>query len=184
MRTHRLPCALTTLTRLRGMSRAAALVAAGVLSACVNDPSAPLIPTPERPATILPSEVNALAPDGYPNTLSDPATVPGLPRRQKVIAAQEADLDARRRASEAQTARVRGGGFASDLARRGRTHADEARRVIEASSRPLNGSATAVQPVDTTPLPEREAPARDIDPSEAPPRAVGVTPFTGEATRD
>ncbi|MEM8664878.1 MAG: hypothetical protein AAGF49_12255 [Pseudomonadota bacterium] len=169
---------------------AGALVLAVPLAGCMTDPAAPLIPTPDRQATVLPTEVRALDPDGYPNVLSDPSPVAGLPRTQRSIAASEAALDAERRASQAEVAGIRGSNFAGELARRGRVHAAEARRAIEATGRP---SVPGVQDAALRELPSgpgatapsegaasQPTPSRPLDPNEPRPRPVGVPPFRGE----
>lgn len=172
-------------------SRLAAAVA-GALAAgaagCTLEPDAALIGGPTRPATVLPAQVPPTRPDGLPNTLADPATVPGLPRRPAEIERRKDELEARRRSSQSATAGVAGGGFTEELTRRGRTHAEETRRTIEASGRagvaaPAHGQdAPAAAPSSAA---VDEGPAIDagrmLDPAAPAPRAVGGPPFNGEA---
>lgn len=94
-----------------------------------------MIALAERPATILPSEAAPVTDDGFPNVLSDPAPVAGLPRSASSIAKDVAAVDRQRQASQAKTASIGAAGSAAELARRARTHAEEARRIIEQSGR-------------------------------------------------
>lgn len=160
---------------------AVTLVAAG-LAACTMDPAAPLIPMPERQATVLPSEAARMTADGFPNVLADPVSVAGLPRPERTIAAEEAALEAERRRTQAATAGLGGPRFAGALARRGATHVEEARRAIEATGRPqvpgIQDAALDAVPAPAAADPPPE-PSRPVDPAEPLPRAVGVPPFTG-----
>ena len=129
-------------------SAGAALVAALAmgLAGCSLEPSAPLVRLPERPATVLPSEVPATRADGFPNILADPATVAGLPREPAAVERGVATLAAEGRTARTRTAGIARGGAADALRRRGRTHVEEARRAIAASGRA--SAAPAIAPAD------------------------------------
>jgi len=164
---------------------ALAMACLGALAGCVADPGAALIPLPERQATILPSEAPERTADGFANILADPATVPGLPRRPSEVKANEAALAAEGARTEAAAARIDTTGSAAALAAHGRRHAEEARAAIEASGRPASDASDA--PFMRGPAPDAAPPGADaaaapgepLDPAEAPPRSVGVPPFTG-----
>lgn len=163
------------------------MVLAAALSGCALDPSMPLIPTPERKATILPSEAPERRPDGYANILADPATVAGLPRQPESVAAEEAALASRGARTVAAAAAVSGPSAVAALQARGRDHVAETRSAIERSGRPQSAdasralatpAATAAAPAPVTAAPARD-PGRPLDPDEPAPRAVGVPPFAG-----
>ncbi|UOM33057.1 hypothetical protein [Acuticoccus sp. I52.16.1] len=168
------------------------------VSGCTMDPAAPLIPLPQRPATVLPSEAPAQTADGFPNILADPASVPGLPREPKGVEAAKQMVAAEGAASRARTARIDRSSFAGDLTARAATQREEMRRRIEASSSaagtsvaPSNpeevrnriasgskrGAGAAAQP-GASPEPQVDA-GRPLDPGAAPPRSVGPEPFSG-----
>ncbi|WMS42875.1 hypothetical protein RDV64_00285 [Acuticoccus sp. MNP-M23] len=155
---------------------------------CVQDPGAPLIPLPERPATVLPNQAAARNADGFPNILADPATVPGLPRPAAAVAADEAALAGRGARTAAAARSISTTSSAAAIAARGRNHVAEARAQIAASGRPQTGNpAPAALPATAAPAtaPTTAAPAENpgvpIDPEAPLPRPVGVTPFTGES---
>lgn len=174
----------------QSVARTVVLAASGLtlcVAGCVMDPGAALIPTPERQATVLPSEAPEKTPDGFANILADPVAVAGLPRSPESIAREEAVL----RGDAARTkARASGVGTTSSVASlqaRGRDHAAEARAQIEAGARPQIGDAASAlsappQPVadaSAAAAPATATPAIPLDPSETAPRAVGVPPFGG-----
>ncbi|MEM8550812.1 MAG: hypothetical protein AAGF45_00385 [Pseudomonadota bacterium] len=164
-----------------------ALVCVAVLAGCVAEPGAALIPLPERPATVLQSEAPEATPDGFANVLADPATVAGLPRTPKEIAAQERALAHEGAATAALARGIPTTSNAAALAAEARNAVARTRARIRAQAR--NGAPG--EPVRTTvgdaSVPAEPAPAqpvdpgRPIDPSEPLPRAVGVPPFTGVA---
>jgi len=164
------------------------VLCSAVVAGCVQDPGAPLIPLPERPATVLPREAAERNADGFPNILADPVTVAGLPRPAGEVAADEAALAARGAATASAARSIRTGGSAAALAARGRDHVAEARATIAASGRPQTQSAapqaasaaspaTGASSAETAPA----APGVPLDPEAPLPRPVGVTPFTGES---
>ncbi|GAB5378377.1 MAG: hypothetical protein AcusKO_48390 [Acuticoccus sp.] len=159
------------------------------LAGCVADPAMPLIPTPQRQATVLPSEAPETTPDGFANILADPATVAGLPRPAASIAREENAL----RADGAATARAAGGirtsGSVAALEARGRNHVAETRAAIEAGARPQEPGAvpqtlSAAPPAgatgtDSAVSAASQDPGVPLDPAAPEPRAVGGPPFTG-----
>lgn len=161
---------------------ALALLATG----CTMQPGDPLIPTPDRQATVLPSEAPERTPDGFANILADPVTVGGLPRSQSSIQREEAALRGDAARTEAAASRISTTSSVSSLQARGRDHVAEARAAIEAGARPQGEDLSQVQPATAgTAAPAAAAPAPQseavpIDPDETAPRAVGVPPFAGE----
>ncbi|MEM0907854.1 MAG: hypothetical protein AAGJ94_10855 [Pseudomonadota bacterium] len=148
------------------------------------DPSAALIPLPEPMATILPADAPERRPDGFANILADPATVPGLPRDPRRVAADEAQLAAEGRATERTVSGINTASTASVLAARGRTHVAAARAEIERSGRPQSGLPPRDAQLGTTaPTPPSPPvdPGRPLNPDDPLPRAVGVPPFQGNA---
>ncbi|MBJ3776535.1 flagellar biosynthesis protein FlhF [Acuticoccus mangrovi] len=117
-------------------SLATSVIATLALVACSADPGAPLIPTPERMASVSPSQVAPVRADGFPNILADPATAPGLVRPAARNEADQADLEARGRQLAAATRGLAGPSNAAALAARGRQHVADAKREIEAGARP------------------------------------------------
>ena len=160
----------------------AASFAALLVTGCTMQPGAPLIPTPERQATVLPSEAPEKTPDGFANILADPATVAGLPRSQASIAREEASLRSEAARTEAAGRRVSTTSSVASLQARGRDHVAETRAAIEAGARPQDDNAASPPPLVPQPVPvvataPTPAPAVPIDPDETAPRAVGVPPY-------
>ncbi len=178
------------------------VVVAVALPGCTVDPAAPLIPLPQRPATVLPSEAPQQTADGYPNILADPASVPGLPRDPRTVEEGKRQVAAEGAASKARTAAIDRASFAGDLQARAASQREATRRRIEASSNAGGGSAAPSNPEDvrnriasggqrapreTDPAGARTEPSAapqalpgaPLDPNAAPPRTVGPEPFSG-----
>ena len=138
-----------------------AVVFAVALGGCSLDPGAPLIPTPERQATVLPADVPAVRADGFPNVLADPVSVRGRPRDPEAVAAEAEALAVRGARTSAETAAVPRGGHAAQLSARGRTHVDETRRAIEAGARPQTSAPPRLSDRPPTALPVPASPSTD-----------------------
>lgn len=162
-------------------ARFLAVLLAISVGGCAIDPAMPLIPTPQRGATILPSEAPEHTADGFANILADPVTVAGLPRSEKSIADEEAALRADGAGTAAAARGISTSGSAEALRARGRNHVAETRAAIEASGRPGAGAAVDLSPAAATPAATAAPvdPGVPVDPDEPAPRSVGVTPFTG-----
>ncbi len=175
----------------QSVARTVVFAASGLalwLAGCTMDPGAALIPTPERQATVLPSQAPEKTADGFANILADPVAVAGLPRSPESIAREEAVLrgEAARTASRARA--IGTTSSVSALQARGRDHAAEARAQIEAGARPQGDDAARTLSAPPQPVADASAAAAEppadvaaipLDPSETAPRAVGVPPFSG-----
>lgn len=169
---------------LVGPVRAVLAVAALlVASGCSLDPGMPLIPTPSRPATALPADVPPVQPDGYPNILADPATVPGLPRPAAAVEAEAEAVAARGRRTDAAAASIPRDGDAAALALRAETHVEETRRIIEEGARPPTDAPPRLSDLPPAALPvsavAQSDPGRPVSADDPLPRPVGVPPFLG-----
>ena len=135
------------------------------------DPAAPLIPLPQRPATVLPAQAPERQANGFANILADPTPVAGVPRSEATRAAGRASLAQEGRAAQAETSRLPPASFAGALRERSRDHVADARRAIEATGRDSDGvrdvPAAAAIPTPTLG-------ATPLDPGIAPPRKVGT----------
>ena len=162
---------------------------------CSFDPAAPLIRTPDRVATVSPSQAPERSADGFANILADPVTVAGLPRHEREIAAEQSQLEADARRAERATAGIATTSSVAALQARGRDHVAEARAAIEASGREqaqgagpasaavLPGSAAALTPAAAQSTASTAAvdPGKPLDPAAPQPRTVGGPSFTGSA---
>lgn len=178
-----------------------ALMMAVALGGCYADPAAPLIPLPEQPATVLPSEAPRQTADGFPNILADPGAVPGMPRDPDGVDAQKTAVAGRGAASQARTAQINRTSFAGALQSKATRDREAVRARIAASSQ---GVAATVPPSDpeevrrriasgsSRPAPEQPGasaapqaatgqsdPGQPIDPNAPAPRAVGPEPYPG-----
>ncbi|MEM6847938.1 MAG: hypothetical protein AAF580_07670 [Pseudomonadota bacterium] len=132
------------------------------------DPSTPLIPLPQRQATMLPSEVQAINPDGFANVLAGPTNAAGLPRSQA-----EVDGAERAVASDGAVTAARAGQLAGRsssvgaMQQRGRTHVAQTQARIRAGAKPMdpNAEPTALAPGPVAPQAAAPVdPGRPIDP--------------------
>ncbi|WP_139312792.1 hypothetical protein [Acuticoccus yangtzensis] len=177
--------------RVRGLWLGVGVMAAA-LSGCTVDPAAPLIPLSPRPATMLPADAPPQTADGFPNILSDPANVSGLPRDPDDVAATKQAVAAEGAYSKARTGAINKQSFAGELSARGRSQVEEARQRIAASGRGAGPAPAAADPEEVrnriasgssrTPPAADAAPdaGRPVDPAEPQPRAVGPQPFADE----
>lgn len=183
-----------------------ALVMAAALGGCYADPAAPLIPLPQQPATVLPSEAPTQTADGFPNILADPGAVPGMPRDPRGVDEEKAAVASRGAHSRARTAQINRTSFAGSLQSKAAREADAVRariaatgqggdspvqpsdpnevrqRIASGSSRPsASGTATGQPGAGAAPQPgtPQADPGRPIDPNAAAPRAVGPDPYPG-----
>ncbi|WP_157961923.1 hypothetical protein [Acuticoccus kandeliae] len=145
----------------------------------------------------MPTAVPETTENGYPNVLSDPTTVGGLPRTARSVAAERNAMEAERTSTQASARRLASaGGPSTDLSQRARTHVEETRRAIEASGRqqdeglsrlgdPAGAKGTNTASAMAAPPPTVAAdPGRVLSPDEPQPRAVGVPPLQPASSAD
>ncbi|WP_146620097.1 hypothetical protein [Acuticoccus sediminis] len=162
------------------------------LSGCYTDPAAPLIPLPEQPATVLPSQAAAKTEDGFPNIWADPASVPGVPRDPHKVEQAKKAVAAEGAYSRARTASIDRGSFAAEMRAKANAQTEDMRRRIQASSSSAGDAVAPSNPDDVrdriaagssretlsdgqseaSPAPQVD-PGRPINPDEPAPRTVG-----------
>ena len=146
------------------------------LAGCSLDPSTPLIPLPQRQATVLPSEVPATNPDGFANVLADPTNAAGLPRSPSEVEGAERAVASEGAVTAARAGQLaRRGSAVGALQQRARTHVADTQARSMAGAKPIdpNAQPTTLAPAQVAPLEATPVdPGQPIDPDAPVPRTV------------